>query len=94
MSEFDVPLATFWDRNGVPQELESFPKSFQHWELGQPLNDSVQQVLLQRLESVLAKNVVRTELRAVERNLVSRGCYPGHPAGRSMAYHGGSGPSS
>ena len=75
-----VSLATFWDRNGETHELESFPKSFQHWELGEPLDDDVKQVLLQKLGSIFAKEVVRTELRAVERNLVSP-YYPHTPGG-------------
>lgn len=79
-SEPDVALATFWDRNGETHELESFPKSFQHWELGEPLDDDVKQVLLQKLGSIFAKEVVRTELRAVERNLVSP-YYPHTPGG-------------
>ncbi|KAI1791882.1 hypothetical protein LXA43DRAFT_382885 [Ganoderma leucocontextum] len=71
MSESDTILATdFWDRNGEAQQLEAFPESFQHWQLGEPLVDDVQQAVLQKLERLLRKEVVRTELRAVERNLV------------------------
>ena len=66
-----VSLATFWDRNGEAQQLESFPRSFQHWERGDPIDDEVKQVVLEKLENIFVKEVVRTELRAVERNLVS-----------------------
>ncbi|KAI1791881.1 hypothetical protein LXA43DRAFT_382845 [Ganoderma leucocontextum] len=62
-------LSTFWDRNGERQQLESFPESFQHWELGEPLEE-IQQALLQTLEGVFGKKVIRTELRAMDKNLV------------------------
>lgn len=80
-----VSLATFWDRNGEAQQLESFPRSFQHWERGDPIDDDVKQVVLKKLEKIFAKEVVRTELRAVERNVVSR--RHTHPASGPTADH-------
>ena len=63
-------LSTFWNRSGERHELESFPYSFQHWELGEPLEE-IQQALLQKLESIFRKRIIRTEIRAMEKNLVS-----------------------
>ena len=64
-------LSTFWNRSGERHELESFPYSFQHWELGEPLEE-MQQALHQKLESIFeGKKAIRTEVRAMEKNLVS-----------------------
>ena len=70
-SDRDVSFAIFWDRCGETQELESFPQSFKHWELGEPLDGDVQLAVIRKVEDLFAKQVVRTELRAIERNLVS-----------------------
>ncbi|KAL7279028.1 hypothetical protein ACG7TL_006861 [Trametes sanguinea] len=64
-----VMKSLFWDRDGEIQELDPFPESFGHWEVGQPL-DEVQSNVLQRVEDTLSLKIVEFEVRGQDRNLI------------------------
>ncbi|KAI9061029.1 hypothetical protein FKP32DRAFT_1594700 [Trametes sanguinea] len=59
----------FWNSDGEIQELDPYPESFDHWEVGQPL-DEAQGNILQRVEDALSLKIVQFELRSENRNLV------------------------
>ncbi|OSD06331.1 kinase-like protein [Trametes coccinea BRFM310] len=58
-----------WDRDGEIQELDPYPESFGHWEVGQPL-DETQSNVLRRVEAALSLKIVEFEVRGEYRNLV------------------------
>ena len=66
-----MSLSTFWNHKGELHQLEGIPQSFDHWEPGDPLED-IQRVLIQKVEGLFGKEVVRTDLRGMGRNFVSK----------------------
>ncbi|KAI0672596.1 kinase-like domain-containing protein [Trametes maxima] len=62
-------MPIYWDRNGQPQELPPFPNSFEHWELGQHV-DNRRLALLQDVEAALSSRITQSDVRATGPNLV------------------------
>lgn len=70
-------LSWFWNENGIKEELDGIPASYETWVAGagQQL-DSAQQTLLDAVEGATAIKIVRMYLLARNENLVSSSVRP------------------
>ncbi|KAI0364385.1 hypothetical protein BV20DRAFT_956341 [Pilatotrama ljubarskyi] len=64
-----MSLSLFWDRDGKSAELPPYPDSFQHWQAGEPLDDSTR-AILEEIEQALSLKITQTDLRSANNNLV------------------------
>ncbi|KAI0695053.1 hypothetical protein C8T65DRAFT_833279 [Cerioporus squamosus] len=65
-----MPLSSFWNGDGQLLLLEGLPSSFEHWSVGDEV-DQHRRSLLDRIEVALSSEIVRTEVRAAsDRSLV------------------------
>ncbi len=65
-----MPLSSFWNGDGQHHLLEGLPSSFEHWSVGDEV-DEHRRALLDRIEVALSSKIVSTDVRAdSERSLV------------------------
>ncbi|RDX51276.1 hypothetical protein OH76DRAFT_1481564 [Lentinus brumalis] len=65
-----MPLSSFWNGDGQHHLLVGFPSSFEHWSVGDEV-DEHRRALLDRIEVALSSKIVSTDVRAdSDRSLV------------------------
>ncbi|KAI0640496.1 hypothetical protein C8Q79DRAFT_921510 [Trametes meyenii] len=58
-----------WNSIGNSENVPPFPESFDHWEVGQPL-DELRWAIIQEVEAALSINIARMDVRAMDRAFV------------------------
>ena len=56
---------SFWNHRGEHVRYELPPYSFEHWEIGEPLDNALWRSLLERAEKLLSAKVIRIDRRSM-----------------------------